>query len=121
MLSEFYVAGGWGMYPVTIFGFLLVAASVLYVLRPHAKHRKLVGTMGVVTFASGLLGTATGICASARYLEKVEPVRQVQIFALGIEESLHVVVLALILVVIAGLLTAVGSIRPQATPAADAA
>jgi hypothetical protein len=110
-MGAFYEAGGWGMHPVAIFGFLLVAASVLYLLRPEAKFRQLVTTLGMITFASGLLGTVTGIRNSARYLEQVEPAKQLQIFALGIEESLHVVILSLVIVIIAGLLAAVGTLR----------
>jgi hypothetical protein len=120
MWSDYYAAGGWGMHPVSLFGFLLVAASVLYVLRPSARYRRLVSALGVVTFAAGLLGTATGISTSAHYIERVEPIKQLEIFALGIDESLHNVVLALVLVVIAGLITAVGSLRPQAGPVASA-
>lgn len=117
MWSDYYAAGGWGMHPVSVFGFLLIGASVLYVLRPESKYRRLVSALGVVTFSAGLLGTATGISASAHYIEHVEAVKQFETFTLGIDESLHNVVLALVLVVISGLIMAVGAMRSQAAPA----
>lgn len=111
MWSNFYAAGGWGMYPTSVFGFFLLAASVLYVVRPQPKVARLALTLGMLTFAAGLLGAATGICNTGLYLHQVEPVQQVEIFALGIEESLHNVVLSLILVILAGLIAGVGTLR----------
>jgi hypothetical protein len=117
MWSHFYAVGGWGMHPVTLFGFLLIAANVLYVLRPEPRYLRLAVALGVVTFGAGMLGTATGICTSALYLDHIEPAMQLQIFALGIQESLHDLVLALILIVVACLVTAVGALRvPRAEP-----
>jgi Na+/proline symporter len=111
MWSNFYAAGGWGMHPVSVFGFLLIAASVLHALRPQQKTARLALTLGMLTFAAGLLGTFTGICNSAFYIQHVAKVDQVEILALGVEESLHDVVLALILVVIGGLVASVGTLR----------
>ena len=34
MWSNFYTAGGWGMHPTSVFGFLLLAAAALAALRP---------------------------------------------------------------------------------------
>ena len=119
MWKDFFAAGGWGMYPTSIFGFLLLAAAALHALRPAERTLRLAGVLGAVTLAAGWLGAATGVCASARYLEKVPKDLQVSIFALGIEESLHNVVLALILFVVAGLLVAVGVVRaPSPRPVA---
>lgn len=117
MWSNFFAAGGWGMYPVSIFGFLLIAASVLYALRPQQKTSRLVLIFGLVTFAAGLLGTATGLCTTFLYLEQVEKAKQLEIMALGCEESLHNTVLALILVVISGLIAAGGTLRTPGTAA----
>ena len=35
MWSNFYEAGGWGMYPTTLFGFFLVISGVILLLRPE--------------------------------------------------------------------------------------
>jgi hypothetical protein len=120
MWSNFYAAGGWAMHPVSVFGFLLIAASVLSVQRRDSKYQRLAVVLGVVTLSAGLLGTASGICASAHYLDQVPAARQLEIFALGIEESMHDVILALVLVVVAGLVAAVGALRGPAASGAPA-
>jgi hypothetical protein len=123
MWSNFYAAGGWGMYPTSVFGFLLIAASVLYVIRPQQKTARLVLTLGVVTFAAGLLGAFVGICNSAHYIPQVDHANQLETLALGCEESLHDVVLSLILVILAGLIAGVGTFRSPngSAPSAPAA
>ena len=111
MWSNFYAAGGFGMYPTSLFGFLLIAASVLYAWRPAKKAGRLALVLGAVTFSAGLLGTSVGVCNSARYISQVPPADQLQMLALGCEESLHNLVLGLMLVVLAGLIAAVGVLR----------
>ena len=115
MWSNFYEAGGWGMHPTSLFGFLLLAASALHALRPAEKLRRLVLALGVTTVAAGLLGTSVGLCMTFRYLSQVPPAEQLQTLAMGCEESLHNLVLALILVVLAGVLTAVAIMRRSST------
>jgi hypothetical protein len=116
MWSNFFAAGGWGMYPTMLFGFLLLATTVLHALRPEPRFQRLTGALGIVTFASGLLGTAVGICNSAHYLDQVPPQDQLKIFAMGCEESLHNLVLGLIIVILAALITAASSIRRGGSP-----
>lgn len=119
MWSNFFVAGGYAMYPTVIFGFLLIAACVLHMLRPDPKRARLAITLGIVTFATGLLGTFVGMCTSAHYIPQVAKAEQFEILALGCEESLHNVVLALTLIVLGGLLASVGALR-QANGSATA-
>lgn len=111
MWSSFFASGGYGMYPTSVFGFLLVAACVHYALRPQPRSARLALTLGIVTFASGLLGTFVGICNSAHYLGQVPEPKQLEILALGVQESLHVVVLSLILIVLGGLVASAGAYR----------
>ena len=116
MWSNFFAAGGWGMYPVMVFGFLLLATTVLHVLRPEPRFQRLIGWLGIATFGAGLLGTVTGICNSAHYLDQVPPVDQLKIFALGCEESLHNLVLALIIIVLTAVIGAASSVRRHGSP-----
>lgn len=111
MWNDFYHAGGWGMYPTTILGFILVAVTVLYVLRPEPHRARLTMILALVTVASGLLGTCTGICNSAYYIPQVAQNQQLEILALGVQESLHVFVLSLLIVTFSGLLAAIGAAR----------
>jgi len=121
MWSNFYAAGGWGMHPTTIFGFLMIASCVLYALKPQKKVMRLAITLGLLTLAAGLLGTFTGICNSAFYIQKVAKADQVEILALGVEESLHNAILSLILFVVGGLIGGVGIVRENGVPAKAAA
>jgi len=109
-MLDFFLAGGYGMYAVSAFGFALVGASVLYALRPGPRFQRLVLVLGIATFMTGLLGTASGISLSAHYIHQVAAEKQLGIFAMGIDESLHNVVLALILVVLASTIFAVGCV-----------
>jgi hypothetical protein len=111
MWDNFFKAGGWGMYPVMVFGFFLLATAVLHALRPEPRFQRLVNTLGILTITAGLLGTAVGICNSAHYLGQVSREEQLQTLAAGCEESLHILVLSLMIIAIAGLITAVSTIR----------
>jgi uncharacterized membrane protein len=111
MWTNFFAAGGWGMFPTSFFGFLLIAAGVLYGLRPEPKAARLVLLLGLVTLASGFLGTFVGICNTLHYLRGVAKPEQLEIAALGCEESLHVVVLSLILAILGGLVSIAGALR----------
>ena len=111
MWSNFYEAGGWGMYPTSLFGFLLVASGVLLVLRPERRFVPLVLSLGVVTLGSGVLSACVGMVNSFHYLGRVPEAEQLKIAALGCAESLHNLVLALILIVLTALLTSIGAWR----------
>ncbi len=112
-MAEFYKLGGWGMYPVTLFGFFFFATAVLSVLRPGrlAWHPLLV-CLGSLTLGAGLLGTCVGVISTAAYLSSVPAADQVVTAMAGIGESVHVLVLSLliflpsVLVVTAGVLRA---------------
>lgn len=111
MWKNFFAAGGFGMFPVSLFGFLLVASAILYAVRPERRTARVALVLGLLTFAAGLLGAFVGICNSAHFIPDVPHGNQLEILALGVEESLHDVVLALILVLVGGLVACVGAAR----------
>ena len=120
MWSNFYAAGGWGMHPTSLFGFLLLSASALFALRPEERFARLAIVLGIVTLAAGLLGTSVGVCNSFLYIADVAPAKQLATLALGCEESLHNLVLALMLLVVSGIVVCVGIMRrsPRASESA---
>lgn len=109
MWENFFGAGGWGMYPVMVLGFGLLASVALDALRRERGGATRV--LGIMTVTAGLLGTCTGICNSAHYIGGVPHDKQLEILAYGVEESMHVIVLALLIVMIAGLIALVGAVR----------
>ena len=114
MWTSFYRDGGWGMHPTSLFGLLLLAVSALNAFRPGERLSQLVGALGILTFAAGLLGTCVGLCKTFLYIGELPVAEQLQTMALGCQESLHCVILALILIVLAGLVTIGGLLRKPA-------
>ncbi len=112
MWSTFFRDGGWGMYPTSIFGFLLVAAGVLCLLRPERRFVPVMLSLGVLTLMSGLLGFSVGMVTTFHFLPRVADVSQrFTIAALGCAESLNNVVLALIIVTLTSLLGVLAAVR----------
>ncbi|MGE6762946.1 hypothetical protein D7X55_09735 [Corallococcus sp. AB049A] len=110
-MFEFFMSGGIAMYPTLLFGFLLVACSILFLFRPEPRYLASLLGLGATTGSAGMLGFCLGLMNSLRYLHLVPPAEQFQIAALGCEESLHPLVLALVLLVIAGLFVSIGAVR----------
>ena len=112
-MADFFRAGGFGMYPTLVFGFLLIASSVLYVLRGERRYVGLMFALGTTTLAAGLLGTCTGLVSVSRYLTHAPEADRVAVLAGGVAEALHDVVLALGLLVIAGVIASIGAFRAR--------
>jgi hypothetical protein len=111
-MANFYEAGGWGMYPTTLFGVLLIAAAVAYAAMPERRFVPLLVTMSIVTFGSGCLGCVTGFVTTFNYVStKVPPADQHTVVLAGISESLNNVVLAFVFLVLAALIASVGALR----------
>lgn len=122
MWNTFFRDGGWGMYPTSLFGFLLVAAGVLCVIRPERRFVPLLLSLAAMTLGSGLLGCTVGLVTTFHYLPRVVDVSQrFTIAALGTAESLNNVVLALILVVLASVLAALAAVRSAIRSPAESA
>jgi hypothetical protein len=110
-MSEFFIAGGFGMYPTLVFGFLLVGCSILFMVRSELRYLAPLLGLGASTASAGLLGFCSGVMNVLRYLKNVPADERLMAIALGTEESLHCVMLALVLLVVAGLFVAIGAVR----------
>jgi hypothetical protein len=120
-MGEFFSAGGFGMYPTLLFGFLLVVCSIVFLFRPEPRYLASLVGLGATTGAAGLLGFCSGMMNTLRYALTVPPEEQFQVVALGSKESLHVVMLGLILLVVAGLFASIGAVRAMGLFRAPAA
>jgi uncharacterized membrane protein len=109
-MSNFFTAGGFGMYPTTLFGLILVVVAAIHAFKPRRALEPLIIGAGVATLLAGALGTAMGIQASANGLEGLVG-DQKWAFAIGIGESLNCLVLGLVLAIVATLLATAGSFR----------
>ena len=118
-MNDYFMAGGFAMIPTMLAGFVFLALAALYARRPTARGFRMAAAWAALTVGAGALGFVTGVAASARFLERVAAQDQVKIFALGIEESLHNLVLALVMFLVGALVVAVGTWRaPAESPVA---
>ena len=111
MWDDFFAAGGWGMYPTTLFGFVFIATGFLFAFRPERRFLPIVFWSGAAALGAGLLGTAIGLVNTFRYVQTVAPADQVKIAVLGCAESLNDTVLALMIAIPTALLALIGSAR----------
>jgi len=112
MWKTFFIDGGWGMYPTSFFGLCLVASAVLLVLRPERRSLFLSAALALLTLGSGMLGTATGLVNTARFVVRYEDKsRQFEMFAIGLGESLNNTILSLVIFEFAMLLVVVAAFR----------
>ncbi len=111
MVESFFEAGGWGMYPTTLFGALLVAAGVAYAIFPERRFVPLLVSMGVAVFGSGALGTVAGFITTFRAIQKLPADQQHPVTLMGISESLNNAAWAFAFIVLATLIASVGALR----------
>jgi hypothetical protein len=112
-MMHFFLEGGAGMWPVTLFGFAFVAISVLHMLRPDRKLGQLVVSLGALTLGAGVLGTTMGINTTMRFLHTAPAGDQFIIAATGIAESSNDLILAMVLFVIGSLASSVAGFRAR--------
>ena len=109
--DNFWTQGGFGMYPTTFWGFLLLLYAGLYVLRPQERFLRAVAILACMTLVTGALGTAIGFMTAFRYAATVAPELAARSACYGAAMSIHVVVLAFLLVIVSGIITGAGSWR----------
>lgn len=109
-MLEFFHAGGPGMWVTLVLGGILIARVTQAALRPEPGPRWALMLAGA-TLGSASLNFCLGLMATFRYIEHVPAGEQFGTACLGVEESLHNMVLALILLTIAAIVSVVGSLR----------
>ena len=108
--DNFFTAGGYGMYPISVDGFLLLVASLFLALRPERRFLPLVVSLALLTLGSGVLGTLVGIVTTLHYAARI-PTGKVQTLIMGAAEASHCLVLALLIVMAALGLTSIAAWR----------
>jgi hypothetical protein len=111
-MREFFLAGGWGMYPTLVFGLLMVGVGSFYAARPERRFVPLLGALGILTLAAGSLGFVTGVMKSFTAAAHYEPGDLAAALAMkGTAESLCNIALALVLTVFAAVAVSLGAWR----------
>jgi hypothetical protein len=116
-MLEGFRLGGWGMFPTLVFGVLLLGAAVRYAVKPEARWVPLQIALAVLTLTTGMLGFVSGVIVTTQHLHELPTERVTLVGAMGVGESMHNVGLALMLMMLAGLLTSVGALRLTRAPA----
>src|SRR5579863_4257508 len=117
-MSQLYRLGGWGMYPTTIVGIVLVACAVQYARDPRAARMRVVRYVSLLTMLVASLGFVSGVVRSLTSLPLDEPWDAGVFAAIGIGESLVNVALGLFMLVVAWGASSLGAFRAAATSVA---
>ncbi|MBN1206108.1 MAG: hypothetical protein JXB05_14415 [Myxococcaceae bacterium] len=110
-MSDFFVAGGWGMYPTLLAGLALLATSIQYARRPEQRYVPLMVALGLFTLVAGGLGFITGMMACLSAYARAPAGQDPTLLAYGLREALHNIVLSLLLGMLAALFASVGAWR----------
>ena len=109
-MLEMFRNGGWGMIPTTVFGLLMVAASVRYAMKPERRLVPLQVAMAILTLSAGALGFVTGLIKTFEAIGDVAPEKR-WIWMLGTGEALHNLAFALGLVTLAAIAASIGALQ----------
>jgi hypothetical protein len=111
-VQDAFHLGGWGMYPTTLFGLVLVAAAINYARQPAARRLAVIRHLDVLVLMSGTLGVVTGVIKTCIHV----PSDQLHLVVVGFGESLHNVGLALCIMVLARIIVTLGAARDPSAP-----
>jgi len=117
VMGEAFRIGGWGMYPTTIIGFILLGAALLYARQPTARRLRVIANLRLLTFLSGALGCVVGVIKSFTTLPEGKLDEVGKLAVIGVGESLSNIALALVILVVATILTTIGASRGPADDA----
>ena len=117
--------GGWGMWPILVFGVLAIVGAVRFAWRGEHELTAFVRWMLATTGSSALLGFTAGMQAVFNYLRREEPKEvaevaewRVRVLFEGTREASNCLSLGLILITLTCLFLAIGHRR---YPVPDAA
>jgi hypothetical protein len=110
-MSDFFVAGGWGMYPTLLAGLGLLLTSIQYARRPEQRYVPLMVALGLFTIVAGGLGFITGVMVCLSTYAGMPAGKDPALLAYGLQEAMHNIALSLLLSMLAALFASVGAWR----------
>ncbi len=115
-MSEAFHLGGWGMFPTTFIGLLLLAVAVQYARQPDQRRLHVIRHLNVLVGLSAMLGFVSGVIKT---FSQVSAADQLHIAFLGVGESLNNIGLGIGMLILARIVMAIGAARggdPAAQP-----
>ncbi len=113
-MQEAYRLGGWGMYPTTLVGFVLVFMAIQYARDPDRRRLGLVKSLSLLTMLTASLGFISGVIRTFTTAGDVSTADLGNVVVVGVGESLTNVGLGVGFLVITWILASIGAAR--ATP-----
>jgi hypothetical protein len=108
---EFMIEGGWGMWPVLLFGATCLAGAIRFALTPHRRWLAFTGAMWLTVVTTIAHAIVTDVGAVLRFLAASAQEHTVQILFQGLRESLRPAALGGFFLTLAALALAVGAYR----------
>lgn len=119
-MGEAFRLGGWGMYPTTVAGLILIFTAIRYAVAPDLRRRHTVRALATLVFLTACLGFTAGtiktLLGASQLTSDIG-----NVIAEGIGESLENLGLGLSMLVMAGVATAIGAARSTPPRAAGGA
>jgi len=106
-MQEAFRLGGWGMYPTTFIGLVLLAAAVQYMRQPSARRWLVLRHLNVLVGMSAMLGFIAGCIKTFTHVDGDKAF----VAIIGVGESLTNVGLGLGILILARIITAFGAAR----------
>ena len=118
-MGEAFHRGGWGMYPTTIVGLVLMFIALMYARDPDRRRYAVVKTLSIVVLLTSTLGFIVGTMRSFLGTADLPSADAPHVALIGVGESLHNIALGLCILVITWLMVAVGASRASAPPSRE--
>lgn len=113
--GEFFAEGGWGMYPVLIFGLSSVGGAIWFALKPEPRRLAFTAAMWLTLVSAIVHATWTDFAAVFGYLaeatEKHPETQVVPILFQGLKESTRPGAMGGMFLTLALLIVGIGSLR----------
>jgi hypothetical protein len=116
VMLEFFKEGGWGMWPVLIFGMVSLGAALRFARKPEMSQLKFIGAIVLTTLVCVIHATWTCVAMVFWYLEdpqRVPDAEMTRTLFVGLKESTRPGTLGGLLITLTCLLVAVGMLRAQ--------
>ena len=110
-MIQFFMEGGFAMYPILIIGLVLLGASVRYAIDAEPIRRSFIHAMAWTLVAMILLATLLGLAAVFHFLETLRDPEFTPTLMMGLKEVTRNGILGGALLTLSLIATAVGTYR----------